>query len=133
MHIRLVNVYLLNVPSVSGHYFNKIKRTSHLGKWHALSLEILIQYWLLSVIPSQSSIDTDNMRMKNSVDPHQLHQQLADLDLNVFIANGRNKLVWPRKYAHSSFSSLVQSSLPKDTLVRTYSKEGKAHMVVIRP
>ena len=41
MHIRLVNVYLLNVPSVSSPYFNKIKRTSHLGKWHALSLEIL--------------------------------------------------------------------------------------------
>ena len=41
MHKRLVNVYLLNVPSVSSPYFNKIKRTSHLGKWHALSLEIL--------------------------------------------------------------------------------------------
>ena len=27
---------------------------------------------------------------------------------------------WPRKYAHSSFSSLVQSLLPKDTLLRTY-------------
>ena len=25
-----------------------------------------------------------------------------------------------RKYAHSSFSSLVQSLLPKDTLLRTY-------------
>ena len=34
--------------------------------------------------------------------------------------NGRNKLVWPSKYAHSSFSSLVQSSLPKDILLRTY-------------
>ena len=31
----------LNVPSVSSPYFNKIKRTSHLGKWHALSVEIL--------------------------------------------------------------------------------------------
>ena len=29
-------------------------------------------------------------------------------------------LVWPRKYVHSSFSSLVQSLLPKDTLLRTY-------------
>ena len=29
-------------------------------------------------------------------------------------------LVWPRKYAHSSFSSLVQSLLPKYTLLRTY-------------
>ena len=25
---------------------------------------------------------------------------------------------WPRKYAHSSFSSLVQSLLPKDNLLR---------------
>ena len=41
MHIRLVNVYLLNVPSVPSPYFNKIKQTSDLGKWHALSLEIL--------------------------------------------------------------------------------------------
>ena len=29
-------------------------------------------------------------------------------------------LVWPRKYLHSSFISLVQSLLPKDTLLRTY-------------
>ena len=43
MDIRLVNVYLLNVPSVSSPYFNRIKRTSNLGKWHALSLEILCQ------------------------------------------------------------------------------------------
>ena len=35
------SVYLLNVPSVSSPYFNRIKRTFHLGKWHALSLEIL--------------------------------------------------------------------------------------------
>ena len=34
--------------------------------------------------------------------------------------NGRNLLVWPRKYAHSGFSSLVQFLLPKDTLLRTY-------------
>ena len=30
------------------------------------------------------------------------------------------KLAWPRKYSHSSFSSLVQYLLPKDTLLRTY-------------
>ena len=41
MHIRLVIVYLLSVPSASSLYFNKIKGTSHLGKWHALWLEIL--------------------------------------------------------------------------------------------
>ena len=34
-------VYLLNVPSFSSRYFNKIKRTSHLGRLLALSLEIL--------------------------------------------------------------------------------------------
>ena len=33
------------------------------------------------------------------------------------------QLVWPRKYAHSSFSSLVQSLLPNDTLLRTYFKK----------
>ena len=36
MHRRLVYIYLLNVPS-----FNKIKRTSRLGRLLALSLEIL--------------------------------------------------------------------------------------------
>ena len=30
-------------------------------------------------------------------------------------------------YAHSSFSSLVQSSLPKDTLLRTYLKLLEGH------
>ena len=44
MHIRLVNVYLLNVHSVSSPYFNIIKRTSHFRKWHALSLEILCNH-----------------------------------------------------------------------------------------
>ena len=34
-------MYLLSVPSVFSRYFNKIKRTSYLGKWPALSLEIL--------------------------------------------------------------------------------------------
>ena len=31
-----------------------------------------------------------------------------------------NLLVWPRKYAYSSFSSLVQYLLPKDTLLSAY-------------
>ena len=34
-------IYLLNVPSFSSRYFNKIKRTSRLGSLLALSLEIL--------------------------------------------------------------------------------------------
>ena len=38
---RLFYMYSLNVPSVPSPYFNKIKRTSHLGKWPVLSLEIL--------------------------------------------------------------------------------------------
>ena len=41
MHRRLVYIYLLNVPSFSSRYFNKIKLMSRLGRWHALSLEIL--------------------------------------------------------------------------------------------
>ena len=40
VHRRLVNIYLLDVPS-SSRYFNKIKRTSRLGRLLALSLEIL--------------------------------------------------------------------------------------------
>ena len=43
----------VNVPSVSSPYFNKIKRTSNLGKEHALSLEILCTFGqkiLLSII-----------------------------------------------------------------------------------
>ena len=43
MHLRLVYTYLLNVPSFSCRYFNKIKRTPRLGRALALSLEIL---WL---------------------------------------------------------------------------------------
>ena len=38
----LVYIYLLNVPSFSSRYFNKIKRTTHLGRLLALSLEILL-------------------------------------------------------------------------------------------
>ena len=34
-------IYLLNVPCFSSRYFNKIKRTSRLGRLLALSLEIL--------------------------------------------------------------------------------------------
>ena len=41
MHRRLIYVYFLNVPSFSSRYFNKIKRTSRLGRLLALSLEIL--------------------------------------------------------------------------------------------
>ena len=41
VHRRLVYTYLLNVPSFSSRYFNKIKRTSRLGRLLALSLEIL--------------------------------------------------------------------------------------------
>ena len=37
----VVYIYLLNVPSFSSRYFNKIKRTSRLGRLLALSLEIL--------------------------------------------------------------------------------------------
>ena len=42
MHRRPVYIYLFNVPSFSSRHFNKIKRTSRLGRLLALSLEILI-------------------------------------------------------------------------------------------
>ena len=45
MHRRLVYIYLLNVPSFSSRYFNKIKRAPRLGRLLTLSLEIL---WLVS-------------------------------------------------------------------------------------
>ena len=35
-------MYLLNAPSFSSRYFNKIKRASRLGREPALSLEILL-------------------------------------------------------------------------------------------
>ena len=41
VHRRLFYIYLLNVPSFSSRYFNKIKLTSRLGRLLALSLEIL--------------------------------------------------------------------------------------------
>ena len=41
VHRRPVYIYLLNVPSFSSRYFNKIKRTTRLGRLLALSLEIL--------------------------------------------------------------------------------------------
>ena len=41
MHRRPVYIYLFNVPSFSSRHFNKIKRTSRLGRLLALSLEIL--------------------------------------------------------------------------------------------
>ena len=42
MHRRPVYIYFLNVPSFSSRYFNKIKRTSRLGRLLTLSLEILL-------------------------------------------------------------------------------------------
>ena len=48
---RLVYMYLLNVPSVSSCYLNKIKQTSLLGKLPALTLEILksFAFWTIWV------------------------------------------------------------------------------------
>ena len=44
-HQRLYYIYLLNVPSFSSRYFNKIKLTSRLGRVLALSLDILVAIW----------------------------------------------------------------------------------------
>ena len=62
MHIRLVNVFLLNVPSVSSPSFNKIKGMSHLGKWHALSLEIPCYHEAIKLI--LSSFRYANLRFR---------------------------------------------------------------------
>ena len=43
LHRWLIYIYLLNVPSFPCRYFNKIKRTSRLGRLLALSLEILFE------------------------------------------------------------------------------------------
>ena len=49
VHIRLVYMYLLIVPSASSPYLNKIKRMYHLGEWPTLSLEILyVHCWVIS-------------------------------------------------------------------------------------
>ena len=55
VHRRLVYICLLNVPSFSSRYFNKIKRTSRLGRLLALSLEILwyVTWSCLKKIPQQ--------------------------------------------------------------------------------
>ena len=50
VHRRLVYIYLLNVPSFSSRYFNKIKRTSRLGRLLALSLEDLISNYCFADI-----------------------------------------------------------------------------------
>ena len=42
VHRQPVYIYLFNVPSFSSRHFNKIKRTSRLGRLLALSLEILL-------------------------------------------------------------------------------------------
>ena len=51
VHRRLVYIYLLNVHNFSSRYFNKIKRTSRLGRLLALSLEILCLKRLLAIVP----------------------------------------------------------------------------------
>ena len=45
----------------------------------------------------------------------------TDQDYHLFVGSTRiYLLVWPRKYAHSSFNSMVHTLLPKDALLRTY-------------
>ena len=66
-------MYLLSVPSVSSRYFNKIKRTSYLGKYPALSQEILSSNWVI-IMPlgenvaylSQASISTGGLTFSPS-------------------------------------------------------------------
>ena len=48
-----IYIYLFNVPSFSSRHFNKIKRTSRLGRLLALSLEIL--YYTIMAYKTNSS------------------------------------------------------------------------------
>ena len=57
VHRRLVYIYLLNVPSFSSRYFNKMKRTSRLGRLLALSLEILVFFCLKIFLTFTNSKD----------------------------------------------------------------------------
>ena len=61
LHRWLVYIHLLNVPSFSSRYFNKIKRTSRLGRLLALSLEILSTVILL---PSADSFKKGCCQLK---------------------------------------------------------------------
>ena len=60
LHRRLVYIYLLNVPSFSSRYFNKIKRTSSLGRLLALSLDILSDRLADGVPPSYENFEHIN-------------------------------------------------------------------------
>ena len=59
VHRRPVYIYFLNVPSFSSRYFNKIKRTSRLGRLLALSLGILDEAvdWC-AILPHQYFVST---------------------------------------------------------------------------
>ena len=66
MHRRLVYIDLLNVLSFSSRYFNKIKRTSRLGRLLALSPEILHKnlHWMVGNFLTLWPIATSLMQMK---------------------------------------------------------------------
>ena len=62
----LVNIYLLNVPSFSSRYFNKIKRTTRLGRLLALSLEILCPFLIQS---KKGCKDQESIQSSTPPDP----------------------------------------------------------------
>ena len=67
VHRRLVYIYLLNVPSFSSRYFNKIKRTSRLGRLLALSLEILSKLERIQSNVQQNMEQTQNPTMEATI------------------------------------------------------------------
>ena len=64
VHRRPVYIYLFNLPSFSSRHFNKIKRTSRLGRLLALSLEILASS--KAVIGVDRSIKALSMHIQKS-------------------------------------------------------------------
>ena len=97
MHRRLVYIYLLNVPSFSSRNFNKIKRTSRLGRLLVLSLEILCmscaeeyefvvsfthQYVYLSYTKNQSAIHLTCAQHLNK----RLKKKCYNLNIEMFLS-----------------------------------------------
>ena len=70
MHRRLVYIYLLNVPSFSSRHFNKIKRTSRLGRLLALSLEILQNF------EAEFSLESQPQNLEFRHNPENFHSCL---------------------------------------------------------
>ena len=83
VHRRLFYIYLLNVPSFSSRYFNKIKLTSRLGRFLALSLEILCNFRLDLPITESTHFNIDFL-INRQFDWLTQYRFPSHLDINEF-------------------------------------------------